>query len=380
MIANGIDRIGRYDQKLKGKRLGLLTSISGVDCQLTSSIDILRKHYQVTALFGPEHGVRGEAGAGDFVDSSTDRISGLPIYSLYRKDSKRFTKEMLSEVDAVVYDIQDVGVRFYTFISTMLHAMEDCAACRKEFIVLDRMNVLGGKVEGNILDKAYESFVGVAPICMRYGLTAGELAKMFLAMYQLDLELTVIPCEGWHRDMLFPDTKNVWVMPSLGLPRFETALLYSGTCLFEGTNVSEGRGTAAPFEIIGAPFIRADRLTRYMNNKQLPGVIFSPVFFTPTTSKHQGQPCEGVHIHVTEAKAVKAVETGLTLIFAIKELWPESFSYLPPAAEGRKQFIELLFGNNKLLDPTVTLEALLSDYEKDSRMFLDRSRDYWLYE
>lgn len=379
MVANGIDRIDFICQNLKGKRLGVLTSISGVDCNLNSTIDILRKNFHVTALYGPEHGVRGEAGAGVSVDSAIDRVTRLPIFSLYRNDSKRLTEEMLSNVDAVVFDIQDVGVRYYTFISTMKQAMEDCAKYGKEFILLDRMNVLGGSVEGNILNSEYSSFVGIAPICMRYGLTLGELARMFCDSYKMDLELTIVPCVGWNRNMIFPETGNIWVMPSLGLPRFETALLYAGTCLFEGTNVSEGRGTAAPFEIIGAPYIEAEKLTKVMNAKKLPGVVCSPIYFTPSTSKHQGNACEGIHLHVTDAKLFRAAETGIVLLFAIKELWPNQFAFLPPIAEGRKQFIELLFGNNNLLNENVTLDLILADYEADRKKFMELSAKYWIY-
>lgn len=218
MVKNGIDRIKDYKNVLADKRLGLITSISGVDNHLRSTIDILAEEYQLTALFSPEHGVRGDVDAGGEVETYTDPYTGIPVYSLYRKDSKRLTEEMLDKVDAVVYDIQDLGVRYYTFISTMYYAMQECDRYGKELVVLDRFNPLGDKVEGNLILEENQSFVGAYPLCMRYGLTVGELAKMIYAEQGYKFPLTIIPLEGWKRDSLFPETGNIWVMPSLGIP------------------------------------------------------------------------------------------------------------------------------------------------------------------
>lgn len=250
MVLNGIDRYQEYSGLFQGKRVGLITSPSGMDREFRSAISLLNDICDLRALFSPEHGVRGSMGAGELVDAYEDPYTKIPVYSLYRKDSKRLTSEMLDLVDLVVYDIQDVGCRYYTFIYTMLYALEDCAKAGKEFVVLDRINPLGGSVtEGNILPKEFESFVGAYPLCMRYGLTVGEFARMANEEQGWNAKLTVVPCQGWKRGMLFPETGRPWIAPTMGIPRFETALLYPGACLLEGTNLSEGRGTTAPFEI-----------------------------------------------------------------------------------------------------------------------------------
>lgn len=377
MIRYGIDNIKQHEKLFCGKRLGLITSVSGMDSSLRSTISIFQETYGLTALFGPEHGVRGDRDAGELVDGYVDEITQLPVYSLYRQDGKRFTEQMLDKVDAVVYDIQDVGARFYTFITTMLYAMEDCARFGKELIVLDRPNPLGGTMEGNILDKDYFSFVGSCEIPVRYGLTAGELAVMLNTERRIGCRLTVVPCTGWKRSMLFPETNKVWVMPSLGLPRFETALLYPGMCIFEGTNISEGRGTACPFEIIGAPFIPAQKLTDYMNEQKLPGVLFSPVYFKPTASKHQGVFCKGIHTHITDIHQYQPVRTGLVLLEAIREMCPE-FSFLPAPREGGRRFIELL-GGHDLLEAKKSVDQMLHENEEGCARFAEKAEPYYLY-
>lgn len=379
MVKNGIDCIDQYDSLFQKKRLGLITSVSGVNAHLESSVEILHKRYGLSALYGPEHGVRGNVGAGDVVESDKDPYTGIPVHSLYRKDSKRLTEQMLSGVDAVIYDIQDLGIRYYTFISTMMYALEDCAAHGKELIILDRYNPLGSAVEGNCLKDGFESFVGVYPLCMRYGMTVGELAVMVNREKNLGCRLTVIPCKGWSREMLFPQTGRVWVMPSLAMPRFETALLYGGTCLFEGTNVSEGRGTAAPFEIIGAPFLDGVRLAGRMRDRLLPGVLCSPVYFKPSCSKYEGEECQGVHIHITDSKAFKACKTGLILLDEIKEMSGGEFRFLPPYKEGGRPMIDLLFGSDRLSRSWGT-EELLEEMDCDAKVFSERRKEFLLYE
>jgi len=379
MIRNGIDNIAAYDSLFVNKRIGLITSPTGLTHDLTSAIQILHERYGLAALFSPEHGVRGDQDAGALVDTYTDPATGVPVYSLYRKDSKRLTPDMLDAVDLVVYDIQDVGVRYYTFIYTMLYALEDCAKAGKRIVVLDRINPLDGvTVEGNLLKPGYESFVGGYPLCVRYGLTAGEVAVMANDEMGWQADLHVVRCEGWERGMLFPDSGRLWVPPSLGIPRFETALLYPGTCLFEGTNLSEGRGTALPFETIGAPFVDAQALADEMNAKRLPGVRFRPVYFKPTASKHQGELCGGVQLHVTDARALRPVETGVTLLFSVKAMF-RSFAFLPPIKEGSRPFIDLLGGDNVYRDESVDVPALLAQFREESIAFAERKRQYHLY-
>jgi len=379
MIRNGIDCIENYAHLFEGRRIGLITSPTGLTANMTSTISILHERFGLAAMFSPEHGVRGDKHAGDLVDTYNDPITGVPVYSLYRGDSKRLTAEMLDAVDMVVYDIQDVGVRYYTFIYTMLYAMEDCSKAGKPFVVLDRLNPLDGvTVEGNILRPEYSSFVGNYPLAVRYGLTAGEVATMVNAVMGWNAELGVVRCEGWEREMLFPDTGRVWVPPSLGVPRFETALLYSGTCLFEGTNLSEGRGTTSPFEIVGAPFVNADELADAMNRKKLPGVLFRPVYFKPTFSKHKDELCAGVHAHVTDARALRPLETGVRLMYEMKRRY-EAFEFLPPYRENGRPFIDLLGGDNSYRDEAVDEEALLERFREESRAFAERKKAYHLY-
>lgn len=379
MVLNGIDRVGGYDNVFRGKRLGLITSVSGVDNRLRSSIDILSEKYTLAALYSPEHGVRGNVAAGGVVDTYKDPYSGIMVYSLYRKDSKRFAEGMLEGIDALVYDIQDVGTRYYTFISTMYYACQECEERQMELIILDRLNPLGDKAEGNLLQEGYGSFVGAYPLCMRYGLTVGELAGMICDEQGYSFPLTVIPIQGWRRDMLFPETGNLWVMPSLGLPRFESALLYPGTCLFEGTNLSEGRGTSAPFELIGAPYVDGYRFSGYMNGKGLPGVLFSPAYFTPSTSKYAGEACEGVHIHISDMRGFEPVRTGMELLFGFRELYPEHFAFLPPLREGGRRSVELLFGGGGITKEGAALDSLLEEFAADSREFAARKEKYHLY-
>jgi len=379
MIRNGIDNIDAYADLFRGKRLGLITAPTGLNAEFRSTIDILHEKFNLAAMFSPEHGVRGDLAAGALVDTYIDPATGVPVYSLYRKDSKRLTPDMLDAVDMVVYDIQDVGARYYTFIYTMLYAMEDCAKAGKPFVVLDRVNPLDGvTVEGNVLKDGFTSFVGNYPLAVRYGLTAGEVATMANSETNLGAELYVVPCEGWSREMTFSGTGRAWIPPSMGIPRFDTALLYPGTCLFEGTNLSEGRGTTAPFELIGAPFVDAELLAKEMNAKGLPGVYFRPSYFKPTFSKHEGELCRGVYAHVLDERALRPVELGVELLFTVKKLFPE-FAFLPPVRENGRPFIDLLCGDDVYRAESANVPALLERFREESRGFEARKAQFHLY-
>lgn len=381
MVLNGIDRYQEYSGLFQGKRVGLITSPSGMDREFRSAISLLNDICDLRALFSPEHGVRGSIGAGELVDAYEDPYTKIPVYSLYRKDSKRLTPEMLDLVDLVVYDIQDVGCRYYTFIYTMLYALEDCAKAGKEFVVLDRINPLGGSVtEGNILPKEFESFVGAYPLCMRYGLTVGEFARMANEEQGWNAKLTVVPCQGWKRGMLFPETGRPWIAPTMGIPRFETALLYPGACLLEGTNLSEGRGTTAPFEITGAPFLDAQELADRMNDKHLPGLKFRPVYFQPSCSKFAGEQCGGVQCHVLEPEKVRSVEYGLTLLFTLLEMAPGKAGFLPPVREGGRSMAQLLSGGAFPNIQGRSLSELLEQFREESAQFAKRKQAFHFYE
>lgn len=380
MLQYGVDRLDEYAPLFQGARVGLITAPTGRTSANESTIAALGRRCQLTALFGPEHGVRGDCAAGAFVPQYTDAISGLPVYSLYGAQSKRLSAAMLDAFDLLVYDIQDVGCRYYTFLSTLLYAVEDCAKAGKPLIVLDRPNPLGGEtVEGSVLDPELSSFVGCYALTNRYALTQGEFARMANAEGALGCQLTVIPCTGWQRGMLFPDWQKPWVMPSLNIPRFETALLYAGTCLFEGTNASEGRGTADPFAIIGAPYVQnAETLAAQFNALHLPGVVATPQYFEPTTSKHQGTLCGGVHLHVTDARALRPLETGLRLLQLFRDSYPE-FSLLAPVKAGGRPFISLLWGRRAFENDGWTAQALLNGCAPQQAAFAARKQNYHLY-
>jgi len=347
MVKFGIDRVEEYRHLLEG-RVALITAPSGRTADNRSSIERLREVCDLQLLLAPEHGVRGDKGAGELFEDCIDQPSGLPMMSLYRKGSKGLSEQALARFDTLVYDIQDVGCRYYTFISTLKNAMEDCARAGKRLVVLDRGNPLGGWVEGTTLQTQCRSFVGCWELPQRYGLTCGEFARMVNAEDNIGCDLQVIPCEGLTRGMTFSDWGRLWVMPSLAMPRFETALLYPGTCLFEGTNWSEGRGTADPFAIIGAPGVDADKLSQALNGLKLEGVVSTPVYFVPSTSKHRGETCGGVHLHVTCGELLRPVELGYRLLDLARTMFPETFAILPPYSAGGKPFSSLLAGNRGL--------------------------------
>lgn len=377
----GADRLQEYAALFKGARVGLVTTPTGRTGAGEATIAALGRVCRLCALFGPEHGVRGEFAAGALVPHYTDGPTGLPVYSLYGADSKRFTPEMLDAFDVLVYDIQDVGSRYYTFLSTLLYAVEDCARAGKRLVVLDRPNPLGGRiVEGNLLAQELASFVGCYPLPNRYGLTAGEFAGMANRERALGCELTVIPCEGWRRDEMFPAWGRPWILPSLNLPRFETALLYAGTCLFEGTNLSEGRGTADPFAILGAPYIQdVEGLAAAFNQKKLPGILATPQYFEPTASKHKGQVCGGVHLHVTDPEALRPLAAALTLLELVRDRHEKEFAFLPPVREGGRPFISLLAGHREFERPGWTAAALLERQRREQEQFARRKEPFHLY-
>ena len=378
MVKFGIDRVEEYRHLLKG-RVALITAPSGRTADNRSSIDRLKEVCDLRLLLAPEHGVRGDKGAGELFEDCIDQPSGLPMMSLYRKGSKGLSPEALERFDTLVYDIQDVGCRYYTFISTLKNAMEDCARANKRLVVLDRGNPLGGRVEGTTLFPVCRSFVGCWELPQRYGLTCGEFARMVNAEDSIGCDLYVVPCEGLTRSMTFSDWGRLWVMPSLAMPRYETALLYPGTCLFEGTNWSEGRGTADPFAIIGAPGVDADRLSEAFNKLKPEGVVSTPVYFVPSASKHKGVTCGGVHLHITDEKVLRPVELGYRLLDLARTLFPETFEILPPYSEGGKPFISLLAGNRGLECDSWSVEEMLQRQEQDCAAFREKTEKYRLY-
>ena len=384
MVLNGIDRICDFDSLFKEKKLGIITSLSGLSKDFIPSWKILAERYTVRALFAPEHGLYGCEDAGTVWGGENKSVSGIPLYSLYRQDGQDFKPDMLTDIDTLVYDIQDAGVRFYTYISTLILAMRAASAHGKAVIILDRPNPLGGvKTEGNIVKKDFESFVGMYPLCIRYGLTAAELARMVHTEEQLRCPLHIVPMEHWRRNMLFTETGRVWIPPSPNLPHFDNTLAYPGTALFEGTDVSEGRGTANPFTLIGAPYIEAENLADTMNAAGLRGVHFLPARFTPSASKYVGVPCRGVQLLITDHKAFEPVKTGVTLLFAVKTAYPDDFRFLPApeetATNGSISAPIDRLGGDSLLRTAASAAEVCSIFEKEAEVFYRRIRPFFIY-
>ena len=383
MVHCGLDRLlSEGYLPLQGKRIGLITNHAGVDACLRSNIDLLHHHpdYNLVALYGPEHGVRGSAAAGEHVDSSIDLRTGLPVYSLYGA-SRRPSREALGGIEALVFDILDCGSRYYTFPYTMAYTMQAAAEHGIPYIVLDRPNPLSGiRVEGNVLRRGFESFVGLYPIPMRHGMTIGELAGLFNAEFGISCDLHVIPMSGWQRQMWWEQTGKPWVAPSPNLPTFESSNLYPGSCLFEGTNLSEGRGTTKPFQVIGAPWIIAEEWAEALNGLNLEAVIFRPTYFTPTFSKHQGQLCGGVEIHVFDRDQCDPIRVALEMISMVRRLHPNGFTWLE--LHNSRYFFDLLAGTDQLrldLNRGVTPAEIIAGWNSELNTFKTLRDKYLLY-
>ena len=387
LVQNGADLLAeQLPPVLAGRRIGLVTNHTGLDATRRSTIDLLadRTDVELVALYGPEHGIRGTAAPGEKVDSGRDARTGLPVHSLYGSTRKP-TPAMLEGVEALVFDIQDVGARQYTYIYTMALAMEAAAAQRIPFVVLDRPNpVTGDIVEGGLLDTAYASFVGMYAIPSRHGMTVGELARLFNDRFGIGAELHVVSMRGWRRDLWHDETGHEWVAPSPNLPRLESAVHYPGTVFFEGTNLSEGRGSSHPFEQTGAPWLRAEEVVAEMNRLALPGVRFEAVTFTPVASaaKFGGVPLRGVRLVATDRAAYRPLEATLRLIDTIRRLHPGEFRFTGPTAESPNAYwLDRLAGTDRLRKAmeSGTLDALLAAWDAEARSFGDVRKGYLLY-
>ncbi|MFD2044908.1 exo-beta-N-acetylmuramidase NamZ domain-containing protein [Ornithinibacillus salinisoli] len=365
----------------KGKRIGLVTNMTGVNEKLIPSIDLFYKHpdIQLTALYAPEHGIRGDAKEGEKVESTIDPYTSLPVYSLYGA-SRKPSREMLEQVDVVVFDLQDIGSRYYTFIYTMAYVMEACAENHKHFVVLDRPNPISGdKMEGNLVEEDVRSFVGLLPIPNRHAMTVAELALLFKHEFGYHCELTVVPMEGWNRSNYFDDTGLFWVPPSPNTTNIDMNILYPGTCLVEGTNLSEGRGTTRPFELVGAPFIDGQDLAKSFNQKNITGVLARPTSFIPTYQKHKDKICGGIQLHVVNRDELNSLEAGIILLETIAELYPEDFSFLKN--EHEKYFFDLLAGTKALRNHIWkgTSHTFLENCTEQLESFRKKKEPYLLY-
>lgn len=387
MVELGIERLlsERMDL-LAGDRVGLVTNPSGVDASLRSTVALLYEHdgVDLRRLFGPEHGIHGLARAGSEVSDSTDERTGLPVSSLYG-ETRRPTAEMLADIDVLVYDMQDLGVRFYTLIYTLAYTLEGAAEHDTRVVVLDRPNPVAPLgVSGNRVPDEHASFVGNYRLPVTHGLTVGELARYVAGEFGIDVDLTIVPLSGWSRTNWYDETGLAWVPPSPNVPTLTTATLYPGTCLFEGTILSEGRGTAKPFELIGAPWVDGGTWARTLNNLGLPGVRFRPAAFSPSYSKHEGEPTEGVQVHVRDREGIEPLAVGLSMLVSAFQLFPETDWRI---YEG-EHFVDRLAGGPYLrktvdelgdADVATVVEEFRNGWQDDVGAFHETREPYELY-
>tara|TARA_Y100001960_G_scaffold102691_1_gene110568 strand:- start:1462 stop:2643 length:1182 start_codon:yes stop_codon:yes gene_type:complete len=381
MTLPGIDQLLEKPEKyLKGKTLGLVVNHTSLASDQRHSI----KHFNscssftLNALFAPEHGLYGIAQDMIEIENETDPVSGLTVSSLYGKTEKTLEPDpiALAEIDNLVFDIQDVGARYYTFIYTMAKCMEICKKSNTRMIVCDRPNPINGvSLEGNLVAANYHSFVGQYPIPNRHAMTVGELALFFNHEINIGCELKVVPMTNWNREQWYDETQLYWVSPSPNMPTLDTAVVYPGMCLIEGTQLSEGRGTTRPFENFGAPFIDPYKLSKRVQNDidQLPGVIFRPHFFKPMFQKHKNKVCGGLQIHVTDRNQFKPLLTTIALLRSVIELYPNEFKWRTEPYEfvSDRLAIDILYGNMDLRETIFNNSFSLSNIEESWQEELD---------
>jgi len=389
MISLGIEQLILSPPKwLAGQKLGLLCNQASTDNKLLHSRDLLTRSFpgQLTCLFSPQHGFFSEK-QDNMIESghTLDPASGLPMYSLYSRE-RRPTKEMFDLIDVLVIDLFDIGTRVYTFLSTMAYCLEAAAAFSKRVLVLDRPNPVGGElVEGNIIAQDCFSFVGLYPIPMRHGLTFGELALLLNNHFGIGADLEIMPMQGWQRHMLYRDTGLPWVFPSPNMPSPAAALVYPGQVLWEGTNISEGRGTCLPFELFGAPFLKPDEiLRRAKKNAALPGCFLRPLIFEPTSGKWSGQACRGFQIHVADPVTYRPYRTSLALLQEVMLLCPEAFAYKKPPYEYEYERLpmDLILGDRQVrlaLEQGESIMDLEKSWQNELNAFEKLRQEVFLY-
>ena len=373
---------------LQGKRVGLVTNHTGILPDGRHLVDVLHEHeaVELTALYAPEHGIRGDATRA--FDHSEDPATGLHVYSLYG-DNRKPTPDMLEDIDVLIFDIQDVGARFYTYISTMNNAMEAAAENGKEFIVLDRPNpITGVYVDGPILDPDFRSFIGIQPIPVAHGMTVGELATMFNEEGWLEngvkAELTIIRMENYRRSTWFDQTELPWIKPSPNMLRLSTAIVFPATCFFEGTNVSDGRGTDHPFEWFGTPWINGEELAQALHAYELPGVVFEPITYTPgdmvngvrISPKYMGELCYGVEMNITDRNVFRPVSTGIYILSTIYRMYGNELVW-------RENWMDLLWGTDRIrtaIQKGIDPAEIIDGWQEELEDFLSVRENYLLYE
>ena len=366
----GIDLIDKNLEIFKDKRVGLITNPTGVNSEYRSTIDVLYEKVNLTALFAPEHGIRGNSQAGGTIGNEVDAITGITVYSLYG-NTKKPTKEMMDTVDVLCIDIQDVGARFYTYVYTMAYAMQACKQYGKTFVVFDRPNPIGGKVEGTILQSHLSSFVGMYETITRHGMTIGELAQMFNDHFGIGCDLKVIKMENYNHDLYLDETTVPWINPSPNMPTLDTAIVYTGTGYFEGVNLSEGRGTTKPFEFIGAPFVNPHEWAKKLNDLNLPGVHFRPIYFTPTFEDYANKLCGGVQVHVTDRDLFSPTKVGVAMVYTVKELYPNDVKF--------DSYLKTITGVEYIYNQMYSMEDVFKLIDSDTAKFNKIRDKYLLY-
>jgi len=389
MVSSGIDRFEKiFPEKFYGSKAGILIHPASVNKKLSHTKEVLLKSrkIKIKAFFGPQHGIFGNTQDNMIEwEGFLDKETGIPVFSLYGKTRKP-TSQMLDDIDIFIIDLQDIGARYYTFIWTMALCMEACEKKGIPVIVLDRVNPIGGHLtEGPLIKSEFTSFVGLHPLPVRHGMTIGEIALYFRDKFYQRLDLTVIPLKGWRRFFWFDNTGLPWVMPSPNMPTIETAKVYPGMCLFEGTTISEGRGTTRPFEIFGAPFIEPEKLVRKLKDFKLKGVFFRALYFTPTFNKFSGELCGGAQIHITDREKFKPFKTAVAIILTIKELYPHVDLWRKPPYEYEfeKLPFDILSGSDKLrkdIEKGIKLKEMEQWWESENESFEKTRKLYLIYD
>jgi uncharacterized protein YbbC (DUF1343 family) len=389
IVRPGLEVLLDNPRPIAGKNIGLVTNQSAVTSDLRHVVDLLHRgrEWKLTTLFGPEHGIWGEAQDMAHVDHSTDPMTGLTVYSLYGASESDLAprSELLRDLDALVIDLQDIGSRYYTFVYTMALCMRAAADAGVQVIVLDRPNPIDGvHLEGNIREEQFSSFVGMFPLPTRHGMTAGELARYFNKVFGINCDLVVVPMQGWRRSMWWGDTELPWVIPSPNMPTVNTATVYPGMCLIEGTNLSEGRGTTHPFELFGAPWLDPFKLAERLNAIGLPGIRFRPHYFLPTFQKHAGKVCGGVELHITNREEFEPYRTGLWCVKVARDLNPEKFDWRRETYEfvSDRLAIDLLAGSaryREIVEGGGNIDEWVATWEEPLREFAGRREEFLLY-
>ncbi len=389
IVKTGLDRVSAcWPRAFSRTNAGLVIHPASVNSRLVNAADLLLKtnKFRLKAFFGPQHGIRGET-QDNMIEWSgfRDKKTGLPVHSLYGRTRKPGA-DMLRDVDVMVIDLQDVGSRYYTFIWTLALVMEACLETGKPVVILDRPNPINGlQIEGPVLKEYFRSFVGLHPLPVRHGMTIGEIGLYLQSNFYPRLDLRVIRMSGWKRSQWFEETGLPWVMPSPNMPTTDTAVVYPGMCLLEGTNLSEGRGTTRPFEIFGAPFIDPFKLTSRISDFRLPGVRLRPLFFLPTFQKHAGRLCGGAQLHVTNRAEFKPFLTAAAILKAVYELYPRHFGWKKPPYEYEERLlpIDILAGNARFrtdIESGQALGRMQAWWNSELTAFdRDRRRDHLIY-